>query len=166
MRRAFGLHVLLLITCCSAQLACDRAGTAKSRPDAQQQESALTRTDITLLERYINLPIKPIWAKWSTSKQPGGNDWDITVLLYLKDEDTRRLLTNTEASRGGSMTVPRADLVNWFPTEVQAEYASKLDSTAADIQVDAVQLPGSVFAAPEKSPAIHGRALVFEKHNL
>lgn len=58
------------------------------------------------------------------------------------------------------------ELVNWFPGEVRTEYAAKLASKATDIEVDAIEVPGSVFAAPDKSPAIHGRALVFEKHNL
>lgn len=166
MRGGLAARVLLLTACCNAQLGCYRADSAESRADAQQQEHALTKTDITLLERYINLPFKPTQVKWSTSKQQGGGDWGITALLFLRDEDTRKLLASTETKRGGSMTVAREDMTNWFPAEVQSDYASELASKAAHIEVDAIQIPGSVFAAPSKSPAIHGRALVFEKHNL
>ena len=125
----------------------------------------MTKTDLAALERLINFPFRPTSVKWSTTKHPKGDDWVLTALLSFPREDIVRLLQSPEASGEGRMNVARDVFAGWFPPSAQNDYKTQMD-IGSDVELIGVQVPGSLFAAPEKSPAIHGRALVLEKYDL
>jgi hypothetical protein len=161
-RPRLALAAMLLF---SVLVACHRCETEDAKRDQKHQETAVTKTDLVALERLINLPFRPTNVKWSTTKYHKGEDWSLTVLLTFSREDILRLLESPEASGEGRMNVARDKLESWFPPAAQSDYKAQLGDKDT-IELVGVQLPGSIFAAPEKSPAIQGRALVLEKYNL
>lgn len=156
--------VLIVAGLITLSIGCDRAGT--NHENAKQQDQAVPKTDIATLERFINLPYAPTQVKWTTSSRPGGNDWSLRALLFFKPGDTRSLLERAERMPGGSNTVPREDLKDWFPSSIQTQYKSELERSGDHVPVKATRISASLFSAPEKSPAIHGGALVFEDEGL
>lgn len=159
--------LLVAVLCQSALACCSQCGDRGNDSDALlEEEKPVIKTDIAGLERLINLPARPTHVKWSTSTRPGGNDWSLAAVLTFKAEDTHRLIASPEASPDGQFTVRRESFVNLFPPAVQDRYKAQLGAGKAEVEMMGVQVPGALFAAPEKSPAIHGRALVLEEHNI
>jgi hypothetical protein len=154
--RAFSALALL------ATLSCN--GPNKSSADAQSTVPVMPRTDIEGLERLINLPFRPLDVKWETSTQAGRSDWSLRVLLHFRSEHLQQILKGAGdlGSKRGHMSLEQ---LSWMPDSVRAETdASGVDKEL--IPVDALTIGIEQFAAPGRSPLIHGRALVFDRHNL
>jgi hypothetical protein len=151
-----------------AGMATLHVGCDKADPNhgTEKQQDQAVKTDIVVLGRFINFPVTHSQVKWTTSTRPGGNDWSLRALLFFKPEDARTLLELAQHMPGSRNTVPRDDLKDWFPPSVQVEYKSELEKSGEHVAVKATRISGSLFAAPNKSPAIHGDALVFEEQGL
>lgn len=124
----------------------------------------MPRTDIEGLERLINIPSRPLDVKWTTTTQPGRDDWSLRVVLHFAADDLQRILEragDTGHKRGHIF----AEQLAWMPEAVRAETKTSGGNTDL-ISVDAVPIGVEQFAAPTKSPLLQGTALVFEKHNL
>lgn len=145
---------------------CDNARPVADRSTAQQKERLVTKTDTAGLQRLINLPYAPSSVKWTTTQQAGRDDWSLDALLSLSKGDIGALLSSAERLQGGKAAIPRQYVAEWFPDAARADLQSALETKGDRIPVDAVRITGAPFAAPDKSPVIHGEALVFEKYNL
>jgi len=84
----------------------------------------------------------------------------------LRAEDIQSLLEGAVILPNGHAKLTREKLLTWFPTSVQSEARSALETKAAVVTVDGVCNRPTPFTMPEKSPAIQGEALIFRRHNL
>ena len=85
---------------------------------------------------------------------------------FFREEDIQDLLKSAETLPNCRPKLTREVLLNWFPIAVQSEAKSALETKSDVVPVDAVCIRPTPFTMPEKSPAIHGEALVFQKHAI
>jgi hypothetical protein len=121
----------------------------------------MTGTDTARLSRFINLPYQPVSVRWQTTQRPGGNDWSLTALLELKPEDVRGLMKS--ATKLGPGRIDRAELKAWFPSSLKERYGGEPGDS---IPVEAAHIDAAPFFAVDRSPLVHGDALVFEEEAL
>jgi hypothetical protein len=157
-----------LLACCwlAVGAACDRNSPKPSPTLDASEESIATKTDVELLKRFINLPYAPTAVQWTTVEQPGRDDWSLYALIALTPDDTAALMKSAERLGGGRPSVQKRYFEQWFPAAVRFEVKAGSEDPYGHIPVEATRIEAAMFIAPEKSPAIHGQATVFEKQNL
>jgi len=125
----------------------------------------MAKTDVEQLAAFINLPYKPLAARWETIEREGGRDWSLAALLTLAPADARALVASSPRL-GGNVRGAREHLLGWFPPAIRDAYKDALASDAEAVPVRATRLEATAFFAPAKSPLVHGDALVFEPEGL
>jgi len=133
---------------------------------SEHEEKTVTNTDVEGLSRLINLPYAPTSVRWRTEKFEHGGNWGLSALLLLKGEDIDKLMQAAETLPNCRPKVPRQVLATWFPAGARPEVTGAGATANEMVAVDAICIRPTPFTMPEKSPAIHGNALVFGKHGL
>lgn len=122
----------------------------------------MTETDASKLARLIRLPYQPLSVRWQTAERPGGNDWSLTALLELSKDDVTDLLRSSTRLESGAQ-VDRGHLVAWFPGSLRRKYEG---APGDSVVVEAAHLDPAPFLAVDRSPLVHGDAIVFEQEGL
>jgi hypothetical protein len=162
MRRALYCAIVVAL---ASQIGCEHADDKRHVP-VKVQESIMVKTDVVGLQRLVNLPYAPTSVKWSTTRLPGRDDWSLDAVMQFKAEEIKGLLETAERLHAGTPTVPRRIFESSFPEAARGDFASALAEKSDRIRVDATRITAALFVAPDKSPAIHGDALVLERYNI
>lgn len=85
------------------------------------------KTDIETLEKKINLPVRPLEAKWaeeifdnSKGLVPGPSDYRLTVLLKY-DRKSANELTEKLSQKITDQSLGNTEVKSWFPDEVKTQ---------------------------------------------
>jgi hypothetical protein len=165
MNRLFFVRTILLVIAVSVHSGCDKGSVGNQGPGKLKETTTVPKKDIEGLGRLINFPYAPRSVTWTTEKFGQGDNWGLSALLTLDRLHIQGLLKSEETLPNCQPKIAR-EILTWFPAAVQAEVMALPGSQGDRLAVDAICLRPTAFTTPEKSPAIHGNALVFERHNL
>jgi hypothetical protein len=141
-------------------------GCQQSSKEINTMKTAEVHNELGNLPKLIAIPATPVEVKWQTETAPGGNDWSLTAMLKFSESDFNKILNNSEKPETAiKAKVFKEYFYNWLPDSISKKHEEQNNSDFIFIE-DAIVVRANEFIDANKSPLVHGDAVVFKKENV
>lgn len=136
-------------------------GQSSARRTSDTAETS--RTDVSLLEKYIKLPVTPRRVVWQTIPKLN-DDWWLAALIEVTPSDLTYILERTQKEPGRIYLLPKH--LAWLPAKLRDRYGSSLPDTNGMVAIEGQRYQADLFIDQGRSPLTMGYIGVVDPSGL